>query len=129
LGSKESIMTVTGPDFISLQVRDLEASAAFYEERLGLTRAPAPNPQAVVFTTSPIAFAVRKPLPGVDLDGRPVLGAGVGVWLHTDDARGLHERLVAADVEIVQPPMDGPFGVTFTFRDPDGYAITVHDKA
>ena len=32
--------TVTGPDFVALQVRDLEASARFYEERLGLERAP-----------------------------------------------------------------------------------------
>jgi hypothetical protein len=32
-----------GPDFISLQVRDLD-TAAFYEERLGLRRAPASPP-------------------------------------------------------------------------------------
>ena len=29
-------MTALGPDFIALQVRDLEASAAFYTEHLGL---------------------------------------------------------------------------------------------
>ena len=28
-----------GPDFVSLQVRDLDTAAAFYEERLGLRRA------------------------------------------------------------------------------------------
>src|SRR5690606_40719149 len=44
-------MTVTGPDFLALQVRDLEASAAFYETHLGLTRAPASPPGAVVFQT------------------------------------------------------------------------------
>ena len=32
------IVAVTGPDFISLQVRDLERSAAFYERYLGLKR-------------------------------------------------------------------------------------------
>jgi predicted lactoylglutathione lyase len=47
-------MPVTGPDFVALQVRDLEASARFYTERRG------------------------------------------------------------------------PFGRTFAFADPDGYAITVH---
>ena len=34
----------TGPDFVSLQVRDLEASAAFYAEAVGLPRLPATNP-------------------------------------------------------------------------------------
>ena len=40
-----------GPDFISLQVRDLDTAAAFYEERLGLPRAPASPPGAVVFAS------------------------------------------------------------------------------
>jgi len=31
-------------------------------------------------------------------------------------------------VEILSPPMDGPFGRMFTFIDPDGYAITIHDQ-
>ena len=34
-------MPVTGPDFISLQARDLVASQAFYERYLGLVRSPA----------------------------------------------------------------------------------------
>ncbi len=46
-------MSVTGPDFIALQVRDLERAAHFYETRLGLRRAPVSPPGAVVFTTDP----------------------------------------------------------------------------
>ncbi len=34
-------MAVTGPDFLALQVRDLDRSATFYESRLGLRRLPA----------------------------------------------------------------------------------------
>ena len=41
-------MAVTGPDFVALQVRDLDASARFYTERLGLARAPVAPPGAVV---------------------------------------------------------------------------------
>src|SRR6202035_1037860 len=61
-------MAVTGPDFISLQVRDLERSAAFYEQYLGLKRSDAGPPHAVVFDTKPIAFAVRDIVAGVDMD-------------------------------------------------------------
>jgi predicted enzyme related to lactoylglutathione lyase len=121
--------TVTGPDFIALQVRDLDAAAAFYETHLGLRRAPTSPPGAVVFTTTPTSFAVRTPLPGVDLDAAPRPGLGVALWLHADDAEGLHDRLTSAGVPILAAPVNGPFGVTFTFEDPDGYAVTVHDRA
>ncbi len=121
-------MTVTGPDFIALQVRDLERAAAFYEDRLGLRRAPFGPPHAVVFATAPVPFAVRDLQPGTDLDdaGRP--GLGVALWLHSTDAQVLHDSLEAAGVPIVTPPFDGPFGRTFAFADPDGYVVTIHDR-
>jgi len=123
-------MSVIGPDFIALQVRDLARSAAFYETRLGLHRAAVSPPHAVVFDTSPASFAVREPLPGVDLDAAlPRPGLGVALWLRADDAQALHDSLVAAGVPVPGAPVDGPFGRTFTFLDPDGYAVTVHDQA
>ncbi|GAA4265950.1 VOC family protein [Frondihabitans peucedani] len=120
-------MAVTGPGFISLQVRDLARSAAFYEEHLGLRRQDGP-PHAVVFDTAPIAFAVRDAAPGVDLDASP-LGVGVAVWMHAPDTQGLHDALVEGGVEIASAPIDGPFGRTFTLVDPDGYLVTLYDRA
>ncbi|MET0955666.1 MAG: VOC family protein, partial [Cryobacterium sp.] len=79
--------------------------------------------------TKPAAFAVRGALPGVDLDAVGQLGLGVGVWLHAPDAQAIHDTLVADGVPIVTAPIDGPFGRTFTFADPDGYQITLHDRA
>jgi len=119
-------MTTSGPGFISLQVRDVPASAAFYEKYLGFARQPGP-PNAVVFGTAPASFAVRPPLPGVDLESGAPLGLGVGVWMHSDDAQGVHDALVADGHTIASAPVDGPFGRTFTFADPDGYLITLHD--
>jgi len=120
------VSTVSGLDFLALQVRDLERAADFYERELGLTRAPFSPPEAVVFATSPIPFALRTPLPGTDLDsGRP--GLGVALWLGAADAQAVHDKLVRHGVEIVAEPFDGPFGRTFSFRDPDGYAVTIHD--
>ena len=121
-------MPATGPDFISLQVRDLDASAAFYERYLGLIRSPAGPPHAVVFDTKPAAFAVRDPLPGVDLDAIGQLGQGIALWLHAPDAQEIHDALAEGGATIVTEPFDGPFGRTFTFADPDGYQITLHTK-
>jgi predicted enzyme related to lactoylglutathione lyase len=121
-------MTVTGPDFISLQVRDLEASASFYQQYLGLTRSPAGPPHAVVFDTKPVAFAVRDTVPGVDLDAVPQPGIGASIWLHATNTQAIHDSLAAAGTTIVSAPIDGPFGRTFTFADPDGYQITLHDR-
>jgi catechol 2,3-dioxygenase-like lactoylglutathione lyase family enzyme len=122
-------MPVTGPDFVSLQVRDLDASQAFYERYLGLVRSPAGPPHAVVFTTTPVAFALRDLLPGTDLDALPQPGLGVALWLHATDVQDIHDALVADGRTIVSAPIDGPFGRTFTFADPDGYHVTLHDRA
>lgn len=122
-------MPVTGPDFISLQTRDLSASQAFYEHYLGLRRSPAGPPHAVVFDTQPIAFALRDIVPGTELSAGPRPGTGVAIWLHATDVHQIHDALVADGHEITAPPIDGPFGRTFTFADPDGYLITLHDAA
>jgi len=114
----------TGPDFIALQVKDLSASRSFYVEQLGLRPASFSPHGAVVFDTRPIPFAVREPL--VDLSASPRLGWGVSLWLACDDAQGLHDRLARAGVPIVQPPSRGPFGLQFSFSDPDGYTVTLH---
>jgi len=116
-----------GPDFIALQVRDLEISKRFYTERLGLQLAGRSPPDAVVFDTKPIPLAIRKPL--VDLDATSRLGWGVSLWIACDDAEELHALLVNAEVPIVAPPADGPFGRFFALSDPDGYTITVHQAA
>ena len=122
-------MPVTGPDFISLQVTDLDASRVFYERFLGLVRSPAGPPHAVVFTTTPIAFALRDVVPGTDIAGTPQPGVGAALWLHATDVQAIHDALVADGRAIVAAPIDGPFGRTFTFADPDGYHVTLHDRA
>ena len=122
-------MPATGPDFISLQARDLDASQAFYEQYLGLVRSQAGPPHAVVFETTPIAFALRDIVPGTDLDSVPQPGIGAAIWLHATDVQAIHDALAADGHPITSAPIDGPFGRTFTFADPDGYAVTVHDRS
>ena len=122
-------MPATGPDFISLQVRDLEVSQSFYERYLGLVRSEAGPPHAVVFDTSPIAFAVRDVVEGTDLASVPQPGIGAAIWFHATDVQEIHDALAADGHRVVTAPIDGPFGRTFTFADPDGYHVTLHDRA
>ena len=122
-------MPVTGPDFVSLQARDLPASQAFYEHYLGLVRSPAGPPHAVVFDTRPIAFALRDLVPGTDLGSVAQPGIGAAIWLHATDVQAIHDALAADGHRIVSAPIDGPFGRTFTLADRDGYQITLHDRA
>lgn len=121
-------MPATGPDFISLQARDLGASQAFYEQYLGLVRSPAGPPHAVVFETAPIAFALRDIVPGTPLESVPQPGIGAAIWLHATEVQAIHDALAADGRRIVAAPIDGPFGRTFTFADPDGYHVTLHDR-
>lgn len=121
-------MSVIGPDFISLQVSNLEDSAAFYQNYLGLIRSQAGPPHAVVFETKPIAFALRDLIPGTDLSSGTHPGLGVALWLYAPDTQEIHDKLFAAGVKIISAPIDGPFGLTFTFADPDGYLVTLHSR-
>lgn len=115
---------VTGPDFIAIQAEDLQTARTFYGDRLGLPLLR-DTPEVVIFDSKPVAFAVRKPL--VDLDAaNGKLGWGVSLWFGCDDADTLHEALKTAEIEIVFPPKDGPFGRHFMVRDPFGYMITIH---
>ncbi|MEN5083059.1 VOC family protein [Bosea sp. TWI1241] len=113
-----------GPDFIGIQVADLDAARTFYTEVVGLTAAPKGPPGAVVFDTKPIPFAVRTPV--VDLDTVDILGHGIAIWFGCDDADALHDHLASRAVPIAFAPKDGPFGRYFAFQDPFGYTITAH---
>jgi len=122
-------MTTVGPDFVALQVRDLEESAQFYEQRLGLQRSPHHPDDAIVFNTHPIPFAVRKPLPGVDLDvTSPYPGTGVALWIYVPNSQQLFDELEEYGVKVEAPLNETPFGTAFSLRDPDGYLLTIHDK-
>lgn len=116
--------TPIGPSFIALQVRDLAASTAFYAEVFGFTKADRNPPGAVVFTTSPIALALREPLRPLPESGP--LGTGMVLWVACADADALHDLILERGGKVLAPLNDGPFGRFFVASDPDGYAITFH---
>jgi catechol 2,3-dioxygenase-like lactoylglutathione lyase family enzyme len=123
---------LSGPAFIGLFVRDVAKSAEFYEKTLGFRRDPegfgSPGRAAVAFLSVPVPFAVMQAPPNVNIEGVPRPIAAPSIWFKTANSQVVHDALVKAGVTILRPPSDGRFGRTFTFQDPDGYAITVYDR-
>ena len=119
---------VTGsPGFISIQVADVERSAAFYERYLNATRDTfdfGPNGIAFVGWPTMAVSSQRRP-------GQPEpkgAESPITLWWRASDAQALYEQVAADGVPILTEPFDGPFGRTFAMADPDGYRVTVYEK-
>lgn len=60
-GIRGDIMTnISGPDFITLLVSDLEVSYRFYTEKIGLNESSEKRPNAYAFKTEPRGLAIRQ---------------------------------------------------------------------
>ncbi|TSJ42095.1 VOC family protein [Fluviicola chungangensis] len=111
-------------EFASLQVRDLEASKAFYTEKLGFELSEMSNPDAVIFkfNKGEASFAIRKPLGS--LDDKEV-GNGVSVWFAIDgEIADLQQQFLEKGVTILGDVFPTPFGKALHVADPDGYKLT-----
>jgi lactoylglutathione lyase len=109
--------------FVSLQVKDLEASKAFYTGKLGFEIGNA-NPQACVFKydQGEASFAIRTPLE--PLEGKDP-GIGVALWFAvTENVDELKAQFIANGIESAGPVIETPFGKAFHVKDPDGYKLT-----
>lgn len=109
--------------FASLQVRDLEASIAFYTNKLGF-EIDNNNPQACVFkyNKGQASFAIRTPLESLE---EKELGIGVALWFAVDqNVDELKEQFIANGIESTGPIIETPFGRAFHVKDIDGYKLT-----
>ena len=115
---------ISGPDFITLLVSDLDASYNFYKEKIGLDESSEKQPNAHAFATKPCGLAIRQSEDRANADSP---GRGIIIWLRTPDATTLHRDLKSRGVPITENLRKSPFGMTFSFKDPDGYILAVHD--
>src|SRR5215467_2429038 len=110
---------VSGPAHVAFVVRDVEASADFYEKKLGFRRDPntfvASKGKAVSFLSYPVPFAILQAPPGVNLDAMPRPITAPSVWFKASNSQVVHDALVASGGTILRPPTDGRFGRQFTF--------------
>jgi catechol 2,3-dioxygenase-like lactoylglutathione lyase family enzyme len=116
-----------GPiDAITLFVEDLEAAGTFYREVFGLPVA-FEDPNSMVFDfgntivnllRSTEAPELIAPAPVAD----PAAGARFQFTLGVDDVDAMCADLAARGVELLNGPIDRPWGIrTASFRDPGGH--------
>jgi catechol 2,3-dioxygenase-like lactoylglutathione lyase family enzyme len=121
---------------------DPEASLAFYRDTLGfevrndvgkggmrwITVGPPAQPDTSIVLSPPTAD------PGVTDDERRTIAEMMAkgtyrmVVLATKDVDGTFERMQAGDAEVVQEPVDQPYGVRdCAFRDPAGNMVRIQE--
>jgi uncharacterized glyoxalase superfamily protein PhnB len=122
---------------------DPEAALAFYRDTLGfevrndvgyegmrwITVGPSGQPGTSIVLYPPQAS------PGLTDDERRTIGEMMAkgtyasVVLATPDVDGVFEKLQAGDAEVVQEPIDQPYGVRdCAFRDPAGNMVRIQSR-
>jgi len=119
------------PSFLALFVRDLQTSARFYAEAVGLplhrgadNEAPddpwlAGEHASVSFRDGGyFHFALFERAPGSETV-RAQLGFSVG------DIESAHARMSAAGARMLHPPRNEAWGTTARYEDPDGNCVSL----
>ena len=121
---------------------DPEASLAFYRDTLGfevrndveyggmhwITLGPPGQPDTSIVLYPPAAT------PGITEDERSTIaemmakGTFASINLATTDLDGTFEKLQAQDAEVVQEPIEQPYGIRdCSFRDPAGNLVRIQE--
>jgi uncharacterized glyoxalase superfamily protein PhnB len=125
-----------------LEVDDHEAALAFYRDALGfevrqdvswedarwLTVGPPGQPEfGIVLNT----VGVGRPAEDAEaLKALLAKGSLAGVVLQTDDVDATFEAIRATGADVVQEPMDQPYGVRdCAFRDPAGNEVRINQPS
>ena len=125
-----------------LEIDDHEAALAFYRDTLGLevrqdvameygrwvTIGPQGQPDISVVLAS--VGVGRPPEDARTLKELLAKGSLAGLVFETGDVDALFERVAASGAEVLQEPMDQPYGVRdCSFRDPSGNQVRFNQKS
>jgi lactoylglutathione lyase len=116
--------------FPIISTRDLDRALGFYRHLLGATVSyefPGPDgkPAYVGLELGGAHLGI-----GRDPDAPSESSARFSLWAYADDCDAAVERLRAAGVEIVEEPVDQPWGERVArVRDPDGNLVLIGQRS
>jgi predicted enzyme related to lactoylglutathione lyase len=117
--------SVPAIDFIVLYVSDLEASLAYFTQKLGFGHDPSqntPNFRNLVDGQSKIGFGLVQSAQGTPKPG------SVEMYFKTNDLEGLRSSYLGKGIELT-PIENRPFGSIFSVNPPDGLLVTLLSEA
>jgi predicted enzyme related to lactoylglutathione lyase len=101
-----------------------------YEGMRWITVGPAGQPDTSIVLYPPAADPGRTDDERRTIAEMMAKGTFATIVLQTDDIDGLFERLQATDAEVIQEPVDQPYGVRdCAFRDPAGNHIRINQAS
>ncbi|HST43438.1 MAG TPA: VOC family protein [Conexibacter sp.] len=122
-------ISVTGVDFISIPARDLEASARFYGEVLGLQRSKAWQREGspamgIEFETGTVTLALIDPA----AIGRELASHSMPIALRVDDVAAARAALEERGIVFFGETIDSGVCHMSHFADPDGNVLMLHHR-
>jgi catechol 2,3-dioxygenase-like lactoylglutathione lyase family enzyme len=120
---------VSGVDFVSIPVTDLDASTSFYGDVLGLRRwklwqRPGQEAMGAEFEPGTVTLALID-CAKIGIEFKP---ASVPIALHVDDFDAALTALESCGVEFDGEKIDSGVCHMIAFRDPDGNALMIHHR-
>ena len=120
---------VTGVDFVSFLTEDLERSADFYENVLGLEAGkrwqPGDGPaMGAEFENGTVTIAIIN----AQAIGRPFAPSPGGIALQVDDVAATRKKLEEKGVKFHMDTLDSGVCHMAFFADPDGNELILHHR-
>ena len=119
------MIDVERADFVSVPVRDLDRSAEFYGETLGLERSRGYSERWREFELGNVSLALIP----IEMLGRQELTPTIApIAIRVPDVAGARKELEAAGVEFPMATIDSGVCHIAPFYDPDGNVLQLHRR-